>query len=413
MNDTLFNSYSKLIPPLRRDIQQIPIHQNGNTFTYFYDSLGYTTPDFAIPSDSETILSLIDGNRSVDDILKFSSNGVTKEQILGYVRFLDEHGVLESQHFKEQAELIETEYEKSGIHSCTTAGISYPANPPELKELLDTAFSENELSTPVSKAKALYAPHIDPRVGMSSYVKSFSAIRNLKPKQVVILATSHYSGLYDPVYQESPFILSDKTFSMPNGDISSDKVTIDVIQKSLQNPLRAGVTVQDRAHRIEHSIELHLLFLNYIWSHEFEIIPVLVGGFDELFYSSHSYREQQLDSFTTTLRNKFNNEDSFFMISGDLSHFGHKFGDQRPASAMFDEVKMNDKRFLDIGSKGDADKLLSLMKEEYDPYRICGFPPLLTYLKAFPESKGSILSHDLWDEREAESAVSFGSILYS
>lgn len=413
MNDTLFNSYSKLIPPLRRDIQQIPIHQNGNTFTYFYDSLGYTTPDFAIPSDSEAILSLIDGNRSVDDILKFSSNGVTKEQILGYIRFLDEHGVLESQYFKEQAELIETEYEKSGIHSCTTAGISYPVNPPELKELLDTAFSENELSTPVSKAKALYAPHIDPRVGMSSYVKSFSAIRNLKPKRVVILATSHYSGLYGPVYQEAPFILSDKTFSMPNGDVSSDKLSIDVILKSLQNPLRAGVTVQDRAHRIEHSIELHLLFLNYIWSHKFEIIPVLVGGFDELFYSSDSYREQQLDTFATTLRNELNDEKTFFMISGDLSHFGHKFGDQKPASAMFDEVQINDKRFLDIGSKGDPDKLLSLMKEEYDPYRICGFPPLLTYLKAFPDSKGSILSHDLWDEREEESSVSFGSILYS
>lgn len=413
MNDTLFNSYSKLIPPLRRDIQQIPIHQNGNVFTYFYDSLGYATPDFAIPSDSKAILSLIDGNRSVDDILKFSANGVTKEQILGYVRFLDEHGVLESQYFKEQADLIETEYEKSGIHNCTTAGISYPTNPLELKELLDTAFSGSEHSDPVAKAKALYAPHIDPRVGMNSYVKSFSAIRNLKPKRVVILATSHYSGLYHPIYQELPFVLSGKTFSMPNGSVSSDTLSIDVIMNSFPDPLQAGATRQDRAHRVEHSIELHLLFLNYIWNHDFEIVPILVGGFDEIYYSSGSYREQQVDTFTTTLRNEFNNEDTFFLISGDLSHFGHKFGDPKPASSMFDEVQLNDKRFLDTSSKGDVDKLLSLMKEEYDPYRICGFPPLFTYLKTFPDSKGTILSFDLWDEREQESAVSFGSILYS
>lgn len=414
MNNILFNSYSSAIPPLRRDIQQVPIHQNGDSFTYFHDSLGYATPDFAIPSDSEAILSLIDGIRSVDDILKFSTDGVTKEQVLGYVRFLDEHGILESEYFKEQAELVETEYERSGIHPCSTSGISYPNDSVELEAYLDKAFSSHEHATPVSSAKALYAPHIDPRVGMSSYIKSFSAIKNLKPKKVLILATSHYSGLHDSLYQESPFIVSNKTFNMPNGSVSSDQLAFDVIQNSFQDLLQAGITVRDRAHRIEHSIELHLLFLNHIWKHDFKIIPVLVGGLDEVLYSAQSHREQQLDSFSSLLRNEFGNDDeTFFLISGDLSHFGHKFGDQKPASKMFDEVQTNDKRFLDIGSKGDGDKLISLMKEEYDPYRICGFPPLLTYLKAFPGSKGKILAYDQWDEREKESAVSFGSILYS
>ena len=410
--EKLFNSYTQPIPPIRYDIQRIPIHQNGHSLLFFYDSLGYATPDFALPLESETILSLIDGIRSVEKILKFSSEDVTKEQVLGYVRFLDEHGVLQSDYFEEQSELIETEYEKSPYHTCTTTGISYPADQNELKKLLDSAFEEHENSPPVSSAKALYAPHIDPRVGMSSYVKAFSSIKNLKPKRVVVLGTSHYAGLYEKLYQDTPFILSDKTFLMPNGEVSTDTSSIDVILNSFQDLSLSGISNRSRAHRIEHSIELHLLFLNYIWKHKFEIIPILVGSLDELMYSKNSYREQQLEKFSVILQ-QFDNEETLFLISGDLSHFGHKFGDSKEASKMFDEVKRNDERFLEVGISGNADKLVSLMKEEYDPYRICGFPPLIAYLKAFPEISGEILSYDMWDERERESAVSFGSILYS
>ncbi|MBO6522507.1 MAG: AmmeMemoRadiSam system protein B [Balneolaceae bacterium] len=408
----LFNSYTKPIPPVRYDIQRIPINENGNSLLYFHDSMGYATPDLALPIESETMLSLIDGARSVEDILKFGTGDVNKEQILSYVRFLDEHRLLQSEYFTNRAELTETKYEESTSHHTTTAGASYPSDPDELKEFLDHAFEEYEQSNPVSSANGMYAPHIDPRVGISSYVKAFSSIKKLKPKKVVVLATSHYSGVYGKMYEDSPFIISNKTFVMPNGEIASHKPTLDVILNSFQDLSLAGISNQARAHRIEHSIELHLLFLNYIWDHEFEIAPILVGNLDELMYSDNSFREQQLDSFSTILR-ALKDEETFFLISGDLSHFGHKFGDQKEASMMFEDVKSNDKRFLETGASGNPDKLISLMKEEYDLYRICGFSPLLTFLKAFPESRGSILSYDLWDEKDQKSAVSFGSILYT
>ncbi len=414
--DHLFNSYTKPIPQIRFDIQRIPIQENGQTLLYFYDSMGYATPDFALPIESETMLSLIDRNHSVEDILKFSTNDIDKDQVLKYVRFLDEHSILDSEYFAEHVEILEMEYEQSSYHPSTTAGISYPNNPDELKSFLDKAFKENEHSHPVDSAKALYAPHIDPRVGMSSYVKAFSSIKQLKPKKVVILATSHYSGVYGKLYEDFPFILSDKTFLMPNGGVPSNITGLTQILKQVQDDEevneKSGINLHDRAHRIEHSIELHLLFLNYIWNHEFEITPILVGSLDELMYSKNGFRKQQLDTFSSILK-KLDDDETFFLISGDLSHFGHKFGDQKEASKMFDEVKLNDERFLEIGASGNPDKLVSLMKQEYDPYRICGFPPLLTFLKAFPERSGEILSYDLWDERERESAVSFGSILYT
>ncbi len=416
MEELLFNSYTDPIPPVRFDIQQIPHHQNGHSLVVFYDALGYMTPNFALPLESQTILSLLDGNRSVEDILKFSSSEVSKEQVLGYVRHLDEHGLLQSKYFENYSELIETEYEASSTHLSNTAGISYPKDPDEVSSWLEEAFNTHEQSASVKKAKALYAPHIDPRVGLSSYVKAFSAIRDLTPKKVVILATSHYSGFYNSLYQDTPFVISQKTFALPNGEIPTNNTFFSHpgLDPGSEASNKLGITFQDRAHRIEHSIELHLLFLNHIWKHEFEIIPILVGGLDELFYSTNSHREKQVEAFSELLRKEFtDDEDTFFLISGDLSHIGYKFGDQKAASQLFDEVKLNDERFLEIGATGNPDKLLGLMKEEYDPYRICGFPPLLTFLKTFPNLKGEILSYDLWDEREQESAVSFGSIIFN
>lgn len=414
MSKSLFNSYTLPIPPLRFDIQRIPVQQNGQSYIYFHDQLNYATPNFALPADAKPILSLIDGSRSVEDIIKFSSNEVTKKQILGYVQFLDGHALLDSERFSEHAELIENEYEKSEIHTSITAGNSYPADPDELRTFLSDAFSAHPNSKPVKQAQALYAPHIDPRVGIASYVKSFSAIKKLRPSRVVILATSHYSGLYGGLYEEAPFVISNKTFLMPNGEVHSDQKKIDIILNSFQDLFHAGISMQDRAYRIEHSVELPLLFLNHIWDHDFEIIPILVGNLDELLYSENSFRQQQLDTFSSLLREQFNDDkETFFLISGDLSHFGHKFGDEQIASNMFEKVKLNDERFLENSASGSPGELVSLMKEGYDPYRICGFPPLLTYLKAFPNSTGEILSYDLWDEREQESAVTFGSILYT
>lgn len=416
MQDKLFNSFTAPIPPFRYDVEIIPVNQNGESFIYFHDQLGYTAPDFAVPYSAQTIFSLLDGNRSVQDIMNFSTNGITKEQVLKYVQFLDENALLNSEYFKTHSESVEARYESSDIHHSNTVGISYPEDPAELTSFLNEAFEKLESTKAVDSAKALYAPHIDPRVGLNSYVKAFSAIKNLKPKRVVILATSHYSGIYPDFYEEHPFVISGKNFRMINGEVQADRESINELKQRLQredDQLKYGVSFHDRAHRIEHSIELHLLYLNHLWQHDFKIIPILVGSLDEMFYKADGFQGKQVQNFSSLLQEFFGqDEETFFLISGDLAHIGRKFGDAQPAAEMVDEIREFDNNFLNAGAKSDADAMLSLMKNEYDPYRICGYPPLFTFLKTFPALKGEILTYDIWNEEERESAVSFGSILF-
>ena len=181
MKKNLFNSYTDPIPPLRFDVQIIPLKQDGETYLFFQDQYGYATSDFAVPQSARSIFSLFDGQRSVEDILEFSGNGVTKEQVLDYVKFLDKNALLHSRYFKEHAEEIELEYERSDVHQSITAGLAYPDDPAEMTHFLNEAFEKLPTSDPVQAAKALYAPHIDIRVGLNSYVKAFSAIKNLNP----------------------------------------------------------------------------------------------------------------------------------------------------------------------------------------------------------------------------------------
>lgn len=411
--DKLFNSKTDPIPEIRRNIEIFPIKENGSSYLYFHDSLGYATPNFALDSKAAPVLSLLDGRKSVQDLSNYLGEEVSSDRLLHYIRFLDENRLLQSSHYYAHAEQVEKQYEESGTHEAVTPGSSYPDEPEELRTYLNEAFSGISTNGKQQKddpAKALYAPHIDPRVGMNTYAEAFSAIRHLKPERVVILATSHYAGLYSDIYQNDPFIVSRKDFKLPTGTIPSDKKAIDKLVSENRN---SGLTDRDRAHRIEHSIELPLLFLNHLWDHEFHIVPILVSSIDDLMYMKEGHRAKQIDHFGKSLQKHFSDdEDTFFLISGDLAHIGKKFGDRKPAREMFDEVRNFDQRFLSKGEEAQADALLELISEKYDPYRICGFPPLYTFLKAIPGLSGRTLNYDLWDEHERESAVTFGSILY-
>ena len=406
----LFNSFSQPIPPVRYDLQYIPVQQDGDELLYFHDSLGYATPNFTLPSDSQSVLSLLDGQRSINQLVKHSTGEVSKNDLLHYVKYLDENGILQSKFFKDISEKVELDYEQSRFHIGNSAGTSYPDKPYGLIAHLIKAFDDYEQSQPVD-ARAMFAPHIDPRIGMESYVKAFSAIQHLQPKKVFIIATSHYSGMYGDLYADTPFIVTEKTFQLPNGSIEAHQNF-----RRMNSPKQwknMGVTFKDRAHRVEHSIEMHVLYLNHIWKHDFEIIPILVTGMDELLYSDDSFRHKQLQAFSKFMGETYgNDEEAFFLISGDLSHFGKKFGDEEAASELLDNVDANDRLFMQAGASGNYKHLIYMMKENFDRYRICGFPPLVTFLSSFEGMEGTLHSYDLWDERDRESAVSYGSILF-
>lgn len=412
--DLLFNSNDQNVPPIRADLELFPVKSNDQEFIYFHDVMGYARPQFVLSKNLAGLIALIDGQRSVNEIfdeLERHDSDVEHGQILRFIRHLDENRILYSPYFKDYREKVEQEFEASGERAPICSGTSYPEQKEELEKKLEESFSqvEEEAELPDS-ACALYAPHIDPRVGMDSYVKAFKPLAGIKPKTVVILATSHYSGAYYPLYENTPFIATRKDFTTPFGTVSTDQQVLDKLE---QNAAGNGLTFQDRAHRVEHSIELHQIFLQYLWQHDFQIVPILIGNFEELYYTDEGHLASQIDRFSESLREALQDrEDVFYLISGDLAHIGKKFGDEEPAQDKLKDVKLFDGTFLEQACQGNREEILNHVKQDYDPYRICGFPPLYTFLKSCPEVSGTVTSYQIWDETERESAVSFGSIIY-
>lgn len=408
MNDTLlFDSLTSPIPGIRHDLNIVPIKDDGRDLLYFHDVMGYASPNFALDSQVKTVLSLINNKTSVKEICKLSNGNISTDELLEFIQLLDQNRILNTKHFKLFSNKIEKQFEKSTVRKPALAGRSYPENPEQLNEYL-TSFFEGINPSLTQDIKALYAPHIELSVGQNQYAEAFSHLSNLTPKRVVILATSHYAGYFPDIYDGKPFIATRKDFKLPHRLIETDR---DYLSRLSVSDANNGVTFSDRAHRIEHSIETHLLFASYFWKHDFRVIPILIGSFDEILYHNSGDLAGKIDRFTDQLK-ALDDDDTFYLISGDLSHIGKKFGDQTRADLMKDKVQSIDKNFLEASANLETDQLLKNLASHYDSSRICGFPPLYTFINTFEHLNGDQINYHWWDETTTESAVSFGSIIY-
>lgn len=399
------------LPELRRDLQIIPITDNGRELLYFHDSLGYTPQDFALRAAAKPLLTLFNGRYRISDLLQQPGTEIDEQELQAFIHMLDDACLLMTPTYNQRVDEVENRFEKNSVRESSMAGFVYPAETAQFKVFFDRQFDQFKDNHPAgSSYSALYAPHIDIRVGSKEYIDSFIRLKEIKPKKVLILATSHYAGNYGSFYDGFPFIGSLKTYKIPGRLFNTDR---QILNRLNRNSDSNGFTLADRAHRVEHSIETHLVYMSAIWDHDFEIIPILVGSLDQLFYHQSGDLAEKTERFTAELKSILQSEDELFtFISGDLSHVGRKFGDALPASEMKEKVSTRDMLFLESAKNGSPDQLLDLLSSDVDSTRICGFPPLYIYLKAAQKSRGKLVNYEWWDEKERESAVSYGSILY-
>ena len=183
------------------------------------------------------------------------------------------------------------------------AGLFYPDDPQQLRssitQLLDTARQNmtDQGFYPGLPPKAIIAPH-------AGYIYSgpiaASAYTLIEPvassiKKVVLLGPSHRFALHGIA---SP--LSDY-FETPLGSIPIDQDSCQALKHF------NAVEANDMAHQQEHSLEVHLPFLQCLLD-DFSLIPLVVGD------CNATYIVEVLDFF-------FDRKDTLIIISTDLSHF--------------------------------------------------------------------------------------------
>lgn len=181
------------------------------------------------------------------------------------------------------------------IRSPAVAGMFYPNDPTELRSEIDAYLGAVVYDGPAPKA--LIAPHAgyiySGPVAANAYAR-LRAIRN-RIRRVVLLGPAHrvpFRGLAAS---------SAQAFETPLGAVTVDQESLAAIADLPQ------VQVLDEAHRLEHSLEVQLPFLQTALD-DFTLVPLVVG-------------EASAQAVAEVLERLWGGSETLIVISSDLSHY--------------------------------------------------------------------------------------------
>ncbi|MCP3866540.1 MAG: AmmeMemoRadiSam system protein B [Gammaproteobacteria bacterium] len=195
------------------------------------------------------------------------------------------------------------------IRAPAVAGSFYPADPEEIRSQISAFISDGKPGR-VPAPKALIAPHAgyvySGPVAGSAYAQLEQVADRIT--RVVILAPAHRMAFSGVACSRADF------FRTPLGDVAVDVDAMKLISDLPQ------INSIDQAFNGEHSIEVHLPFLQETLKH-FRIVPLLVSD------ASAQDVEQVLEKL-------WGGSETLILISSDLSHYL----DYESASAMDTET---------------------------------------------------------------------------
>ncbi|MGQ4915049.1 MAG: AmmeMemoRadiSam system protein B [Candidatus Asgardarchaeia archaeon] len=208
------------------------------------------------------------------------------------------------------------------------------------------------------------------------------------PKTVILLGPSH---MY-PV--DGAAIARGEDWATPLGVIKIDDMLVLEILNSIDN-----IMENNYAHKNEHSLEVQLPFLQYIYGNEFKIVPIAIG--------SHN-----LDALTEigsgiadVIKEKL--DDVIVITSSDFTHYGAGYGyapaGSGPVSKILDWMYTHDQEAIEYIIKLDEKGFFNYVKEH--DMTICGFAPitsLIVIAKQLGISNATLLKYATsWDTNEA------------
>ncbi|SMC25832.1 hypothetical protein SAMN02746041_02443 [Desulfacinum hydrothermale DSM 13146] len=243
------------------------------------------------------------------------------------------------------------------------AGTWYPGDPATLQSTVAHYLSSAAPQGLPEKAalRALIAPHAGYRYSGATAAYAYQLLKAHPAETVVVMAPSHrvpFQGF--SVYDRG-------SYQTPLGRIPLDLAMIDALKDRLSD-----LRCVQAAHRVEHSIEVQLPFLQTVVP-GFRLVPVLVGKVD---FDDCVRMARALASIRK--------ERSFVVIaSTDLSHY-HSDADAR----------VLDRRLIDRVRNMDSQGLWEDLSQSR--CEACGGAALVTallYAGRFPKARASILHY--------------------
>ncbi len=240
--------------------------------------------------------------------------------------------------------------------ACASGGF-YPGRPEQLRESIKECFA-HELGPKCGASPVIggIVPHAGYAYSGPAAAWFYHQLTSMKPKPVILVGPNH-TGLGSPVS-----VSAEDSWETPLGPVSVDSELRGVVCD------RLGLSPEDDAHRFEHSIEVQLPFLQFVWGTKFSFLPISVGVQD-------SETCERVGKAISGL-------DALIIASSDLNHY-------LPAR----ETMRLDELAINAVLSADPDKLLSVVRS--NNITMCGVAPVAVMLWALRDrmKKIELLSH--------------------
>jgi MEMO1 family protein len=395
-------------PRLRPFLDVIPDQKDPRYF-FLRDMLGLAEDWVRVRIEELVCLQLFNGRRSLREIQaavmeELGGQLIPLDQFTSLVKRLDEVLFLDGPRFRAK---LAAPIRRPSCIGC------YEAKPAALRRQLKKYFVEGagpglpNRRKPDGALCAALIPHIDYGRGGTTYAWGFKEVfERTDASLFIIIGTSHYST--------HRFTLTRKDFLTPFGVAPTDQAYIDRLVAHYGD----GLFDDEISHLPEHSIELEVVFLQYLYEKKrpFRIVPLVVGSFQDCVETGLSPAAQNdIGRMVKALRKvgEETKEPICYLISGDLAHIGPKFGDPDPVQEpVLKHSWVKDHEILCHAEAADAAGYFAVVAGEGDRRRICGLPPTFTLLEAIRPAHGKLLHYDQYVHAKGSESVSFASVAF-
>lgn len=365
---------------------------------------------------AQTLLPLLNGEKSVPEIVAQFGQGLGIDHLQGFVAQLDNAGLLFGPTFDALLTVMRSEFDQSqNLPPAATAALTdvlvserlgkdvteeqkVSEAPAALRAALDQWIGnalEGEANTRFEHLpKAIIVPHVDYPRGSLNYGAIWGRLRGVdRPDRVVILGTNHF-GMGTGV------TACDKGYQTAFGICPVDSKLLAALKSRLGSD--ASKLLENRYdHEREHSIELQVPWIQHCLGADANgaFVPVLgVLVHDPAVNNGDSYDGQGLGftPFVEALKAALSDVGGKTLVvaSADLSHVGPMFGDEKPLSGDEPEIEQlrnqilhHDRDMLNLVSANKPDELIAAMAWQQNPTRWCSVGNIVAALKvAQPET---------------------------
>ncbi|MEO0151213.1 MAG: AmmeMemoRadiSam system protein B [candidate division WOR-3 bacterium] len=331
------------------------------------------------------LIGLFDGNRTLDEIksefLKATGIVLSDSEIIEFIKQMDNYYLFYNERFinrieEEREKILKLEYKKLSFFEDIT----------QIKNFI----KQNSIEDFQEDIIALIVPHIDIKVAMDTYLKTYSKIKNTKRNIFFIFGVAHSIHL-------TPFSIFPKNYFTDR----VVKVHNEIIN-NIRNLFFYDIHFDVLAYKNEHSVEFPILFLDSIFE-DFYVIPSIVAyakNRDEL-----KIIAERIYEAIKEYKDKI-----IFISSIDLSHVGKKFGDK-----VYYEPNEVDLKYIDMLLNLKNDEAFEFLEKYQNQTRIDGqFTNyvFLEILKLLGVKEGILIDYKNYYEALTESGVSYCSIYY-